>query len=88
METKGKHPTIVRPTKAQRNISKTLRNNTRLSKHTRKILGNVRNAYQTGENIPKKFLQFLKRTVKEEHKNRKTAKLFYNNYQKYAVNEG
>ena len=77
METKDKRPTIVR----------TLRNNSRLSKHTRKILGNVRNAVKRGENVPKKFLQFLQRTVKEERKNRKTAKQFYRNYEKYAVNE-
>ncbi len=77
METKDKHPTIVR----------TLRNNSRLSKQTRKILGNVRNAAKRGENVPKKFLQFLQRTVKEERKNRKTAKHFYRNYEKYAVNE-
>ncbi len=84
METNAKRPTTRR---LNHNVAKTLRNNARLSAHTRKFLGNMRNTVQRGEHIPRKFVQFIGRTVKEELKNRKTMKHFYKNYQTYAVNE-
>ncbi len=91
METKAKakYPTSLttrRVNHSARNATKTLRNNARLSAHTRKFLGNVRNAAQH-ENIPKKYIQFLRRTVNQELRNRKTTatKQFYKNYEKYAV---
>ncbi len=47
-------------------MSPTLRNNSRLSNQTRKILSNIRTASLQGERIPSKIRKYIRQSVKEE----------------------
>ncbi len=86
-----KNTTVRRGSPLRKNITEHMigpaefRNNARLSAQTRKILGNVRNAYARGENVDPTIRNYIRRSVKEELARPMTVKQLIRKYQKYAA---